>query len=153
MKQCNYSLAEVLPHRPPIVLLDEITGYDESSLVASLTVRQSSMFFDVDGIPAHIGLEYMAQACGAHAGVLAREHGKPVRIGFVLGTRDYTALVPKFKLGEHLQVYVTMVFNDGQIGAFDCRIEISGKTAAKARLNVYQPDQTQLSALIAGTRP
>ncbi len=145
MRPCRYHPVDLLPHRPPRVLLDEILGYDETSLRAAVTVSEKSLFLEPEGVPVHVGLEYMAQACGAFAGALARDRGEAVRIGFVLGARQYRAHVPCFRRGERLMVSVAVLYQDQQMGAFSCRIEIGGRLAAEARLNVYQPDPTELS--------
>ncbi len=149
----RYSVAELLPHRPPMILLDEIVSYDQASMVASVTVSEATLFLEPQGVPVHVGLEYMAQACGAYAGAVARERGEPVRVGFLLGTRQYRAHVPCFRLGERLIVSATLLYQDEQMGAFDCRIEVHGKLAAEAQLNVYQPDPAELSALGSDAAP
>jgi predicted hotdog family 3-hydroxylacyl-ACP dehydratase len=144
MKPCRYRVAELLPHRAPMILIDEILGHDETSLTAAVDVSPRSLFLEEGGVPSHVGLEYMAQACGAFAGLMVRERGEPVRIGFVLGTRQYRAHVPFFRCGERLVVTVSVLYQDEQMGAFDCRIEIAGRLAAEAQLSVYQPDPAQL---------
>lgn len=132
-----------------MVLLDEILGYDETSLSAAVTVGETTLFLEPAGVPVHVGLEYMAQACGAFAGALARDRGEAVRIGFVLGTRQYRAHVPCFRRGERLVVSVSVLYQDRQMGAFDCRIDVDGRLAAAAQLNVYQPDPAELSGAMA----
>jgi predicted hotdog family 3-hydroxylacyl-ACP dehydratase len=146
MKACRYAVAELLPHRAPMILLDEILGFDETSVVAGVTVSAASLFLEAGGVPVHVGLEYMAQACAAFAGISARERGEPARIGFLLGTRQYRAHVPCFRCGERLAIMVSVLYQDDQMGAFECRIEIEGKLAAEAQLSVYQPDPAQLSS-------
>lgn len=150
MKPCPYTLGDLLPHAAPMILLDEVVGYDEASLAAGVAIREESLFLEGDGVPAYVGLEYMAQACGAYAGALALDEGRDVGIGFLLGTRRYQAHVPAFRLGQRLRVTATVVYNDSQMGAFDCRIEIDGALAAEAQLKVYQPataPETSLSAM------
>jgi predicted hotdog family 3-hydroxylacyl-ACP dehydratase len=129
----------VVPHDHPMILLDEVVACDDERLVAALTIRESSLFLEQEGVPAHIGLEYMAQACGAYAGTHALRAGEAVRIGFLLGTRRYTAHVPWFRRGERLAVSAAMVYRDEEMGVFACRIEIDGLLAAEAQLSVYQP--------------
>ena len=145
-------LSELLPHRPPMILIDEIVHYDDASVVAGVTVREASLFREAAGVPCHVGLEYMAQACGAHVGALARDRGEPARVGFLLGARQYRAHVAWFRLGERLLVSAKVIYHDQQMGAFDCRIEVDGRLVAEAQLNVYQPDASQLRAL-AGEAP
>lgn len=139
MKTCAYPIAEIVPHAPPMILLDEVVDYDDATLRARVTIRPDSPFFDGQGVPAYVGLEYMAQACGAHVGALARDAGRPVRVGFLLGTRQYKIHVPRYRPGETLIVAVALVYRDEEMGSFDCRIEIGGNCAGEARLNVYQP--------------
>lgn len=136
-----HPISDLLPHRPPMILLDALVEYDDAVAVTVTTIRDKSLFLQPDGVPAHIGLEYMAQACGAHAGALARDRGQPVKIGLLLGTRQYVAHVPYFRLGERLFVSVAMVYRDEQIGAFDCLIRIDGAVVAEAQLMVYQPNE------------
>ena len=142
MRACHRTIEELLPHRRPMILLDELLAYGDGAAEAALTIRENSLFLEQDGVPAHIGLEYMAQTCGAHAGALALERGEPVKIGLLLGTRQYRAHLPHFRLGERLVIAVSAVYRDREIGSFDCRIEIAGRVAAEAQLTVYQAEQT-----------
>ncbi len=139
MKRCSHPVAELLPHAAPMILLDEVIEYDATALRACVKISTSSPFMTPDGVPSYVGLEYMAQACGAHAGALAREAGAPVRIGFLLGTRQYKAHRPWFRIGDCLAVSVDLTYSDNEMGSFGCRIEVDGALAAEAQLNVIQP--------------
>jgi predicted hotdog family 3-hydroxylacyl-ACP dehydratase len=153
MTPCRYAIAKLLPHKPPMILLDALLNYDDEGTTACVTITEASLFLEPDGVPVHVGLEYMAQACGAYAGAVARDKGEPVKIGFMLGTRRYQAHVPYFRLGERLLVSVKVVYRDDQMGAFDCRIAVAGKLAAEAQLTVYQPDPAQLSSVSRTSSP
>jgi len=139
MAQALPPIASLLPHRPPMILLDEVVAWDGAILAASLTIRKETLFLEADGVPAHIGIEYMAQTCGAFAGAQALDRGEKVRIGFLLGTRRYTAHRPWYRLGDRLTVAASLVYADEQMANFDVRIEVSGELAAAAQLTVYQP--------------
>ena len=136
----HYDPESVLPHRGRMVLLDTVEAWDGQSLIASVTIRPDSAFCGEAGVPGHIGIEYMAQACGAFAGVEAREAGERVRIGFLLGTRNCAIRRGWYRVGERLTVSASLVYRDGQMANFDTRIEIAGESIAEARLTVYQPD-------------
>ena len=140
VRDCPYPIGRVLPHQPPMLLLDKVVAYDEAALVARVTITESSLFLGPNGVPGHVAIEYMAQACGAYAGAMALDAGESVKIGFLLGTRQCRLLVPWYRVGDRLLVSVSIVFHDGQMAAFDCKIEIDDKLAADARLTVYQPD-------------
>lgn len=144
MRDCPYSIDELLPHQPPMILLDKVVAYDDTTLIASVAITESSLFLASEGVPGHIGIEYMAQACGAYAGAQALDAGEPVKIGFLLGTRLCRVLVPWFRIGDRLIVTASIIFRDEQMAAFDCRVEIDGQLAADAQLKFYQPDDDQL---------
>jgi predicted hotdog family 3-hydroxylacyl-ACP dehydratase len=144
VRDCPYSIDKLLTHRPPMLLIDKVVAYDDASVVASLRVTESSPFLTPEGVPGHVALEYMAQACGAYAGAMALDAGEPVKIGFLLGTRLCKVLVPWFRIGDLLFISASIVFHDEQLAAFDCKIEIDGQLAAEAQLKVYQPDSDLL---------
>jgi len=139
IKNIDYPIADLLPHAPPMVLLDRVEAYQDDFIHTSLTIKESSAFFETDGVPAYIALEYMAQTVAAWNGLMSRQQGENPRVGFLLGARRLTLDVPVFKLGEQLHVYAQANYMDGEMAAFDCWIEINGVRVVQAGLNVFQP--------------
>jgi|SRR5580658_7423920 predicted hotdog family 3-hydroxylacyl-ACP dehydratase len=140
LRDCPYSIDELLIHRSPMLLLDKVIGYNESGVVASVVIADSSLFITPRGVPGHVAIEYMAQACGAYAGAMALDAGAPVKIGLLIGTRACRVLVPWFVRGATLSVSALIAFHDEQLAVFDCKIEIDGQLAADAQLKVFQPE-------------
>ena len=132
-------IAELLPHGPPMILLDRLMAADADGVVADLLVRPDLPLCRDGGLPAHAGLELMAQAIGAYAGLRAHRAGALVKPGFLLGTRRYRSSCDRFELGQRLQIEVRRSYDDGEMANFDCLIRIAGQPVAEARLNVYQP--------------
>lgn len=140
MFECPYSVREMLPHEPPMILLDEVIGILDDGLVAAVTIdRQKRFFVEGKGMPAYVGVEYMAQTCGLYAGYLALSQQQPVEIAYLLGTRDYQTACGWFAPGMRLLVRVKEVLREKPVGAFDCSIDCDGQPVATARLSVYQP--------------
>lgn len=138
MDVANIPVRELLPHEPPMVLLDKVISCEESSLVAEVVISRESMFCDESGVPGWVGIEYMAQSVAAHAGALARQRGDEPAIGYLLGTRSYKSAVSAFPIGSLLTIVVEPLFVEIGLGAFACRIDMGG-TVAEATINVYQP--------------
>lgn len=132
------NVAALIPHSGAMVLLDKVTGYDGASLTAELTVRNDGLFGDEDSIPAWVGIEYMAQAVGAYAGIRSILAGEPIKLGYLLGTRRYTGNVAAISVGTPLTVRITNIIQDEKLGVFDCLILGEG-IEITANLNVYQP--------------
>jgi predicted hotdog family 3-hydroxylacyl-ACP dehydratase len=136
----TFPLRDLLPHDHPMILIDAIESVDEHGLTASVTVRADALFIEPQGIPAWLGIEYMGQAIAAHAGWCARRAGRPVRVGFLVGTRRYESGCSHFPLGAKLEIAVATVTSSAKgLQVFECRISGAG-VSAHANLNVFMPD-------------
>jgi predicted hotdog family 3-hydroxylacyl-ACP dehydratase len=142
-------LAELLPHGPESTLLDRLVAYDERKSMAVVEIRSDSAFFAGDGVPAWVGIEYMAQAVAAHAGFEARQRGEPPAVGFLLGTRSYDNRVPAFPAGSRLMVTVEPLSIEGALAAFRCTIALDD-VVAEAVVNTYRPGAAELARLRGG---
>lgn len=133
-----------MPHSAPMLLLDRAVEADETTLKAQVTIRQDSLFCQNNEVGAWVGLEYMAQAVGAHAGFLAMRLGKPVRIGFLLGTRHYHCSVHSFPVGTTLEISVRRQYEmiEEGLGSYQCILFSEGKEIANALCTVYQPQKS-----------
>src|SRR5262249_52096192 len=98
--------------------------------------RPGIPFFEASrGVPAHVAIEWMAQTCGAFVGVEALDAGQAVRLGLLLGTRNFRARTPWFRPKERLVVTATIVLRDQEVGAFECVVaDPNGEERATARL-------------------
>src|SRR4051812_20202560 len=118
-------LADLLPHGAEMTVIDRLVAYDEGKSIAIVDVRPESLFFENGGVPAWVGLEYMAQAVAAHAGFAARLRGEPPSVGFLLGTRSYQSRVAAFPSGSRLTIEVEPLSLDANLGAFHCTIVLA----------------------------
>jgi len=66
------NVLDLLPHRPPLIMIDQLTHYDEKSARTVFTVRDDHLFC-IDGRMEEAGLvENMAQTCAARTGFKQR---------------------------------------------------------------------------------
>ncbi len=131
-----------VPHRGAMSLLDAVDRCDDERVVARVRVPAQGLFNGADGVPAWVGIEYMAQTVAAWSGARARAGGGSPRIGYLLGSRRYEATVPAFAAGAELTVHAQCeLMADNGLGMFDCRIEQDGRVLATGRLSVFEPPQ------------
>lgn len=137
----QWPVSQLLPHSGNAILLDEVLSFDAESLIACARVKPAGLFNQPDGsLPAWLGLEIMAQAVAAWAGCQALSEGRPVKLGFLLGTRRYDCHVAHFASGSELTITVQCSLSDESgIGTFDCELRNTHKVLASARLNAYSP--------------
>lgn len=148
----QYPVSSLVPHSPPMVLIDAVLDYSDRHLTAAVDIRERSMFFDaaLGGVPAWVGVEYMAQAISAWAGVQALQQGEPIRPGFLLGSRRLKLPEKVLNAGRRYTVMVEQLFRDDSgLASFDCRITHDGVLCVEARVNVFEVDDI---AQISGGR-
>lgn len=139
----EYRVADLVPHSGRMSLLTSITDHDEDSLSAQVVITQDSMFADSQGVPSWVGLEYMAQAIGAFAGLQERLKGESPKLGFLLGTRKYVCSTDYFLPGDCLELKVIRNLQaENGLSAFECHLQGNGYTA-NGSLNVFQPDDAE----------
>lgn len=140
-----FKLNDLLPHKPPMVLLSDYIDADTEIAICRVDIGTSSPFFDTQkqGVPAYVGIEYMAQTVAVYSGAQGQRLGQAPKVGFLLGTRKYHAQVSHFHLGQQLEIRVKKVIEDSSgLSVFQCEI-ISiddSQLLVQAKLNVFQPD-------------
>ena len=137
MPASSYRLEDLLPHRSPMILIDEIVDYDDVSHTLTTSVTVKELWAD-----NHVAVEYMAQTAAALAGLSDRlsDPGCIPRPGFLLGTRVMDLKIDRFEPGVTYLVYATYEFYDSNTASFNCRISRDGETVASAVINAYRPE-------------
>jgi len=133
-------LSKILPHKEPMILIDDIIGYslDEKWLKSAVTINENDMFYnkEIQGTDSVVGIEYMAQTIGCYA--FYRNNRQEPKIGYLLGTRLYNNTLEKFELGKTYYILAKEVFV-AEISSFECFIyNDKNEEVASATINVYQ---------------
>ena len=136
MQASSYPVESLVPHRPPMSLLDEIVSCDleNGTLSAAFSARR-------EWAENWSAIEYMAQAAAALAGAADRAGGYdgPPKPGFLLGTRKLELDFPGFEAGRRYVARSKIVFIDGEAASFECEIADGERVLARATLNAYRP--------------
>jgi predicted hotdog family 3-hydroxylacyl-ACP dehydratase len=128
-----------------MILIDEILDGGDGWVAAAVRVGEDTLFYQPGlGVPAWVGIEYMAQTVALYSGICAKQSGKDIRLGFLLGTRRYHTATNFFRLGCLLKISVHEVWQDGNMAVFDCQIcyHEDAQPVAEARLNVFSPEDS-----------
>ena len=140
------AVERLVPHRGAMSWLDRVIHCDADGVIAEATIRADHLLADDDapGLPAWVGIEYMAQGIAAWAGGRALSRGEPVKPGFLLGTRRYQARLDGFPLGSLLRIEARReLFGDNGLGLFACRLFCDGEECASANVSVFEPPDAQ----------
>lgn len=133
------SAADLVPHDPPMVLIDRVISHTEDFIHCQTIIKADSPFLHDGAVPSYVAMEYMAQTIAAWNGLMAQQQGEDPKIGYLLGARRLDINIPSFKVGDVLDIYGKAQFIDNGMAAFDCWVDIHGQRAVQAGMNVYQP--------------
>jgi predicted hotdog family 3-hydroxylacyl-ACP dehydratase len=137
-------LCDLLPHRPPMLLLDRLLAGDSTFARAEASVDADHRFFEEGkGVPAWALVELFAQTAALIGGLKSRAEGVPVPQGFLLGTRRLECPVSHVPAETKLVIEARTEFADGSgMGAYHCRILNEG-LPVECVLTVFAPPTTR----------
>jgi predicted hotdog family 3-hydroxylacyl-ACP dehydratase len=129
-----------LPHRPPMLMIDDIVEVTEPRAVCRTTIHPDCVFA-IDGLvhPSAM-IEFVAQACAIHVGVLCARDGDPPRLGLITSCREITFAVDSFAVGDELTIVVNKVFAGRQLAAFTGTVTRGEALCATVQLSVVDAE-------------
>lgn len=136
-------VSELLPHRPPMIVIDEVVAAGNGWVETRTRVTAEHVLFDTNAreLPGWALIELMAQTAAVFGGLPDHAEQRAIRIGYLLGTRRFELFKRGVSENAVLHVRAVREFHDPDgMGAFDCTVSHGGDTVAEARLNVYQTD-------------
>lgn len=137
-------IEDYLPHRPPMLLIDELVEVTDIKAVVRTTIKPDCVFAR-DGIvhPAAM-IEFMAQCCAILIG--ARPSGKGPRLGFIISCREVNLMVDSFAVGDKLELTAGKVHGQEALAVFSCTVSRDGVLCATMQLSA-------VDAEVIGTQP
>lgn len=140
------NIAPLLPHSGEMVLLQQINEVGEDFLVAQAEVNADHILLKNGTLASFVGAEIMAQGIAAWAGCKCVKAGKPIGLGYWLGTRKLTIHQQTIPIGSKLEIRIQRSLEDDTgFGVFDCQL-LDRKTnhlIIEGTLNVLRPPKSQ----------
>ena len=104
----DISLKELLPQRPPFVMIDRLVSSDAVFSVTELEIRPDKVFVENGRLFAAGVVENIAQTCAARIGYINLNSGENVKIG-VIGSISNLEIMRTPKVGEHLTTTIELL--------------------------------------------
>lgn len=108
-----YKILELIPQRPPIVMVDEFLGLEDNISRTCFTVRKNNIFVDNDFFSECGLIEHIAQSSAARVGYIFKTKNQNIPIGYIGSINDFV-LVENPKLGDKIDTTIEIlheVFN------------------------------------------
>lgn len=138
-------LVDVVPHRPPMLLLDEVVAWDANRVECRVVLRNDSPFVEGGRVASTLAIEYMAQCIAVFVGLEAYQRGEPIPLGYLVGARDISLPPDGFRVGDVLAVEAVPIWGGQTLGSFQCKVDRMGEVVAQGSLNVYRGELGELA--------
>jgi len=134
------NILELLPQRPPFVMLDALTHFDEVITRTRLQVAADNIFVEKNSFTESGIIENIAQTCAARMGYINKYiHSDSVKIGFIGSIKDLTVNeLPK--VGDVLKTTVEVLSEVFAITLVNAKVEIGDKLIASCEMKISITD-------------
>lgn len=131
---------DILPQRPPFIMVDQLTYYDLRKATTLFTVREDN-FFCSGGRMEEAGLvENIAQTCAARTGYEAKTntHGGDgnIKIGMI-GMIKKMDIFRCPRVGEQLETSIEVVQDIFSTSLVTSKVEIGGEIIATCEMKIF----------------
>ncbi len=132
--------ARLVPHKPPMLLIDRLIEMKERASVSEMTVKADSIFVNGTGTLDDASYpEIISQAIAAQEGFrkLGCRNGQPE--GFLLGVKKLEVL-GKARVGDCLRISVFKAAKYGDFGIINGEVYRGDEVIARGEVKVFQSD-------------
>lgn len=135
----NEQLFQLIPQRPPIVMVDSILCADEQGISTALTVQENNFFLQ-DGQLTEAGIvEHMAQTAAALAGYGNLKEQTAPKVGFIGEVKEFEcSALPR--LGDKLTTTLTTIAELAGVTLVECHTQCNGERIAHCQLKIVIQD-------------
>jgi len=142
MNYTDINILELLPQRPPFVMVDHLTDYSETQSSCDLTIRKDNVFCKNGEFAAAGLIEHIAQTCAARLGYYNKYILKTgVRLGFIGEVKDLD-IVRLPREGETLNTTIVVMQEIFDVTLVTAEVRVGEETIATTRLKIAQGEQS-----------
>ena len=135
----DITLNELLPQRPPFVMIDRLLSSDAMYSVTVLEVRDDNIFVEDERLTASGLIENIAQTCAARIGYINLNNGSTVKIG-VIGSISNLTVTRTPKVGERLTTTIQLLEEMFNVTMVLASIKIGEEEIVSANMKIALTD-------------
>ena len=134
----NIDILELLPQRPPFVMVERLLFCDQSDTRTSLVIREENIFVE-NGCFSESGVvENVAQTCAARLGYLSM--GQPVKVGMIGSINDFEFSGVLARAGERIDTQIVVETEVGSVHLLSARVMCGETLIADGKMKVVLTD-------------
>ena len=128
-------MLDLVPQRPPFLLVDRLVDFDERRTETRFTVREDHLLCEGGVLQAAGVIENIAQTCAARMGYINLLHAERVKLGFIGAIRDLEIRrLPR--CGETLRTTIEQLEEVFGMLLVSAEVRSGGEVLATARMKI-----------------
>lgn len=129
------NILDLIPQRPPFVILDRLVYFDPIITVSELEIREDNLFLSDSKLASEGLVENIAQTCAARIGYVNLLHSESVKLGFI-GAVRYLRISRTPFLGEIIKTTIIVKEEVFRMTLVDAEISVNGEVIVQAEMKI-----------------
>lgn len=135
----DISLRELIPQRPPFVMIDKMLSFDMTVTKTQLEIRADNVFCKDGQLTAEGLMENIAQTCAARMGYINLNKNEAVKIGVIGSVSNYEVFRTP-KVGDVIVTSIEVIEEMFQITLVKAIVKCGDETLAQADMKIALMD-------------
>ena len=132
-------LKELIPQRPPFVMIDKMMSFNMTVTETQLEVRADNVFCKEGRLTAEGLMENIAQTCAARMGYINLINNEAVKIGVIGSVNNYEVFRTP-KVGEVILTSIEVIEEMFQITMVKAVVKCGEETLAQSNMKIALMD-------------
>jgi len=135
----DITMKELIPQRPPFVMIDKLLSFDMTVTVTQLEIRADNVFCKDGRLSAEGLMENIAQTCAARMGYINLTKNEAVKIG-VIGAVNNFEVFRTPKVGDVIVTTIEVIEEMFQITMVKATIKCGDETIVQGNMKIALMD-------------
>lgn len=135
----SVNVLDLIPQRPPFIMIDCLTHFDSVITSSRFTVRDNNLFFSEGRLLASGLIENIAQTCAARIGYINRLSNEVIKLGFIGAVRNLKIYKTPLA-GDTIYTTITVKEEVFQMTLVDAVVKLNDETIAEAEMKIALSD-------------
>lgn len=135
----SVNVFDLIPQRPPFIMIDCLTHFDPVITSSRFTVRDNNLFFSEGRLLASGLIENIAQTCAARIGYINRLSNEVIKLGFIGAVRNLKIYKTPLA-GDTIYTTITVKEEVFQMTLVDAVVKLNDETIAEAEMKIALSD-------------
>ena len=130
------NILQLIPQKPPMVMIDKLYSCDENTCVSGLSILRNNIFCDDNYFYESGLIENIAQTAAASVGVIAQRENKEAPVGFI-GSVKRLKIYKRVAVGTDIVTTVDTQQKVGNVSIIKGRVEQDNDIIAECEMNIF----------------